>query len=244
MQADEDLTLLPRRNSQHKAEFKNSRPVSFYSNLYELDFQSKLDTIFQFVLDATPQVKKDSPKIYKKIYHSARKDIQSKIGEFMDSGDMIWGFKSLSKPTIFQSEFDLDGEHHKYDLTIKQVKELDFNDFIRNGKTQASIIQLINAKIKMTLKNHMNMYELGRGRYYNEKIEKIHNLDLDVRKGFKLTVCPVNKNLLVQIDVCSRITRSYNFSEDIAKMNEKEANDKFMESTVITREGKIRTFRI
>jgi hypothetical protein len=35
---------------------------------------------------------------------------------------MIWGFQNLTKAAVFQCEFNLDGENHKYDVIVKPVK--------------------------------------------------------------------------------------------------------------------------
>ena len=95
---------------------------------------------------------------------------------------------------------------------IKPVKSLDFFNFLKDPKYQQSIIQMANSKIKATLRNHLDMYELGRGKYYEKAITKIGNLALDVRRGFKMTICPVNGDMLVQVDMCTRITRSDNMA--------------------------------
>lgn len=90
----------------------------------------------------------------------------------------------------------------------------------------------------------MKFVELGPGKFFNPKVEKIDKLSLDVRRGFKLTLCPIGNELLMQIDVCSKISRSNNFLRDLEGHNAQSANTMYAGATVITRYGKIRTYRI
>lgn len=48
----------------------------------------------------------------------------------------------------------------------------------------------------------------------------------------------------MQIDVCSKISRSDNFLREIGGMNPQTAKNTFKDSIVITRYGKVRTYRI
>lgn len=48
----------------------------------------------------------------------------------------------------------------------------------------------------------------------------------------------------MQIDVCSKINRSDNFLKELERYNAQTANNVFKGTTVITRYGKIKTYRI
>lgn len=48
----------------------------------------------------------------------------------------------------------------------------------------------------------------------------------------------------MQIDVCSKISRSDNFLKQLEGINQTTANNLYQGATVITRYGKIRTYRI
>lgn len=50
--------------------------------------------------------------------------------------------------------------------------------------------------------------------------------------------------LLMQIDVCSKISRSDNFLKQLEGINQGTANNLYQGATVITRYGRIRTYRI
>lgn len=90
----------------------------------------------------------------------------------------------------------------------------------------------------------MNLAELGPGKFFDPKITSIGNLGLDFRRGFKCTLCPIANQLLMQIDVCSKISRSDNFLRELERCNAQQANNIFQGITVITRYGKLRTYRI
>ena len=115
---------------------------------------------------------------------------------------------------------------------------------MRDPANQKCIIQMANSKIKGTLRNHLDMYELGRGTYFNKKIYEVNNVDLDVRRGFKMTICSVNKELLLQVDMCTRVTRSNTMAYELEGKTSQSAQKEFFEATVITRYGKIRTYKV
>jgi hypothetical protein len=122
MEADEAIEVLPRRNSQYKSKFKSAQPCNFFTNLYEIELKQKENVVYQFVVETTPEIPQDSTGLYKAIYRSINKQLKEKIKDVISSGTMIWGFQNLTKAAIFQSEFNLDGENHKYDVMVKPVK--------------------------------------------------------------------------------------------------------------------------
>lgn len=50
--------------------------------------------------------------------------------------------------------------------------------------------------------------------------------------------------MLMQIDVCSKISRRDNFLKELERCNQQSANQKFQGATILTRYGKLRTYKI
>lgn len=62
---------------------------------------------------------------------------------------------------------------------------------MKDAKKKQMILQVSNSKVKSTLRHHMGYAELGPGKYFDTKPNKIQSLSLDIRRGFKLTLCPI-----------------------------------------------------
>lgn len=63
-------------------------------------------------------------------------------------------------------------------------------------------------------------------------------------RGYKMTLAALKeKSMLLQIDICSKVFRSYNMLEEISGKN-RDAVEGLQGQTVITRYGKIKTYRI
>jgi hypothetical protein len=60
----------------------------------------------------------------------------------------------------------------------------------------------------------------------------------------QFTLCTLKSGLFLQIDVCSRVFRSFNFLEELMNQKNKEFKNSFLGSTLITNYGRRRTFRI
>lgn len=82
---------------------------------------------------------------------------------------------------------------------------------IKDPVKKQTILQIFNSKVKTTLRHYMNFVELGPGKFFDPKAKPIDTLGLEFRRGFKLTLCPIANELLMQIDVCSKINRMDNF---------------------------------
>jgi hypothetical protein len=67
---------------------------------------------------------------------------------------------------------------------------------------------------------------------------------LSIIRGFKFTLCTLKSGLFLQIDVCSRVFRSFNFLEELMNQKNKDFNDSLLGSTLITNYGRRRTYRI
>lgn len=115
---------------------------------------------------------------------------------------------------------------------------------IKDPIKKKSILQIFNSKVKGTVRNHMNFVELGPGKFFNPKATVIENLGLEFRRGFKLTLCPMSNDMLMQIDVCSKISRRDNFLKELQRYNQQTANQIFQGATVLTRYGKLKTYKI
>ena len=55
---------------------------------------------------------------------SIKRQLKEKINDVISSGTMIWGFQNLSKPAVFQAEFNEAGQDYKFDVTVKPTKEV------------------------------------------------------------------------------------------------------------------------
>jgi hypothetical protein len=63
---------------------------------------------------------------------------------------------------------------------------------IKDPIKKQTILQIFNSKVKGTLRNYMNFVELGGiGKFFDPKAHNIDTLGLEVRRGFKLTLCPI-----------------------------------------------------
>jgi hypothetical protein len=126
MEADEpsQLALLPRRNSQFKSKFKNAQEVVFFTNLYEIDTNQQNSTMYQFVLETTPEIPQDSAGLYRSIYRKIHKELREKLQDVIESGQMVWGFKNLNKPAVFQAAFNENDHEYKFDILLKPTKSV------------------------------------------------------------------------------------------------------------------------
>jgi|JI61114BRNA_FD_contig_31_3009696_length_1218_multi_2_in_0_out_0_2 hypothetical protein len=86
---------------------------------------------------------------------------------------------------------------------------------IKDPIKKNSILQIFNSKVKGTVRNHMKFVELGPGKFFDPKPTQIERLGLEFRRGYKLTLCPMSNDLLMQVDVCSKISRSDNFLKEL-----------------------------
>ena len=106
------------------------------------------------------------------------------------------------------------------EVIIKQTKEFSIADAVKNTEEAAKVIQFLNIDIKKILRD-LKMVDLGNGKFYDSKTfletrvaedQDKHNR-LSVWKGFKFSICNIQKSLNIQIDVCSRVLRTINFVE-------------------------------
>jgi len=105
------------------------------------------------------------------------------------------------------------------------------------------VLQVFNNKVKGFLKDK-KYSELSAGKYFHPKEEQFQQIGLSALRGFKFTICPLKNNILtLQIDVCSRVFRSKNLLEEMNMMS-KDAKDALVGSLVLTRYGRVRTYKI
>lgn len=62
---------------------------------------------------------------------------------------------------------------------------------LKDPTKKKTILQIFNSKVKGTLRNHLEFVELGPGKYFNPEVTQIKNLGLDIRRGYKMTLCPM-----------------------------------------------------
>lgn len=87
------------------------------------------------------------------------------------------------------------------------------------------------------------MDQITRGKYFDREEVQVKEVGLNILRGFKFTLCKLNRGLTLQIDVCSKVLRSSNFLEEITNKSQDQAKT-FVGATVITRYGRYRTFKI
>lgn len=104
------------------------------------------------------------------------------------------------------------------------------------------VFQVLNNRIKGVLREE-HMDELTRGKYFDHKEVKVHDVGLNVLRGYKFTLCALKSGLSLQIDVCSRVFRAKNLLEEMQGMS-KDNQQEFVGSTVLTNYGRRRTYSI
>jgi aubergine-like protein len=107
----------------------------------------------------------------------------------------------------------------------------------------AILYQLYNNILKDVLRVR-NLDEVTRGKFFMKDVTRYDRVGLNVIRGFKMTLAALKeKSMLLQIDVCSKVFRASNLLEEINRLS-KDAVESLKGETVITRYGKIKTYRI
>lgn len=63
-------------------------------------------------------------------------------------------------------------------------------------------------------------------------------------RGYKFTLCRINSQLLLQIDVCSRVVRMETLLDTISKMSKDKIEMELKDAIVVTRYGRRRTYKL
>lgn len=82
---------------------------------------------------------------------------------------------------------------------------------MNDPKERIKVIQVINTQIKNTLRNELQMNDLGNSKYFDKEEDNLKDFGLSVKRGFRFTIAPIAKNIFIQVDVCSRVLQSINF---------------------------------
>ena len=93
---------------------------------------------------------------------------------------------------------------------IKPVKKETLHNYLNDSNNFTKFMQILNINIKSTLKS-IGMQELDKGKYYENKKfgqNQLNTSNLNVWRGFKLSIVPLNNEFCLQVDICSRVIRS------------------------------------
>jgi len=136
---------------------------------------------------------------------------------------------------------------------IKQTKELNFNDLMKNPTDAAKVIQILNNDTKRKFRE-MKLCELGNGKFYQDKDFLKHRVaenaenkqdKLSVWKGYKFSILNVGaNNLMMQIDVCCRVLRTINFLETMNGHTKDEVKEIYTGALVVARYGNHKIYKI
>jgi hypothetical protein len=160
--------LLPRSAKGAKTVSKEGQIARFVSNLYEIKLKNGTAPIYQFSLDITPELPANSNAMKDKIVATLHRELWKLMEKFAHKGDMLWGRKPLAKPESLVAEFDRIKEHFRFEVLVKQVKEMSVENFIlENPDNLPAICQVLNINTKNMLKKG-KMVELSPGNYYHQ----------------------------------------------------------------------------
>jgi hypothetical protein len=144
---------MPRNPKGTKTISKEGHATRFVSNLYEIKLKNCTAPIFQFSLDITPELPDNSNAIKDKIVYTLHRNLCQLVEKFAHKGDMLWGRKALSKPETMVAEFEKNKDHFRFEVLVKQVKEMSVENFIiENPDNLPAICQVLNINTKNMLK--------------------------------------------------------------------------------------------
>ncbi len=131
------------------------------------------------------------------------------------------------------------------------MKEISLQNFVSEHPDKISAVcQVLHINIKNMLKQS-NMIELTVGNYYdqdsiNDNASK--EFGLNVWRGYKASIAPVNNKIFIQIDVCSRVLRGESFLETLEAerrdLSLEQINIKYEGSTVLMKYGNMKVYKI
>jgi hypothetical protein len=166
---------------------------------------------------------------------------------------MLWGNLKLDLAHNASTTVDVKGDKQTYEVLIKPADKatLTIEDFIaKDPSNLPRFTQILNINTKNSLKS-LGYRELDRGRYYNSEdfeTDKIKEAGLSVWRGYEVTVTPVNANLFLRVDVCSRVLRLESLLDTMKntkKIKDKAyINETFKDISVITRYGNHRIHKV
>ena len=222
IQMQAEYNLLPKRNGRSDGSFKNYGKARFFTNYFEIDFDSKKHKIYQYDFKLPPEIPQDS-SLYNKAICSIKGFLKENYGYIAHKGQMFWGQKESKVATTKDVQFD-EGEggekiSHKFEALIKLTRPIDLRE-LDTEENRAQLLQILNIDLKNCLKG-AKMMELGKnGQFYpkdqhKEEIPELRQIGLTILRGFKLTLIPLRSGLSLQIDVCSRVLQSRNLLEFI-----------------------------
>lgn len=166
------------------------------------------------MFDTEPQIPQDSKDVLNQVLRSIRKELKEKLGLITASGLMIWGCKKLAIPLSIKTAFSYKEREFKFDVIIKPTKALDTLALSQTKDGLSIVYQLYNNIVKDVLRK-AKLDEVTPGKFFLKETTKVYEkIGLSVMRGYKMTLAALKeKNLLLQIDVCSKVFRSYNMLE-------------------------------
>lgn len=124
------LQLLPRQRKGVITKQGNSRPTSFFSNIYEIKLKEDTMDIYQYYFDISPELPPDSDGLIEKISKVIAPDLKKNIGLITFRGFMAWGRKEMKTVLALKAEFLRNETKHAYEILVKPTKSLSLTDFL------------------------------------------------------------------------------------------------------------------
>lgn len=188
--------------------------IDVHSNHYTFKLGDN-GVVYQWDAQFDPPLEKDSREVKNEIFKANRRNIITKAGLFIRTGDIVWTFR---KSNLKETRLEF-AEHPKYKLILKDLdKSISFNNIDTSEVDRNQVFKVINSGIKQLMKN-LKYTEFGRSRkfYDLEKKQEITKGDfiLDIKSGFFTSVdLYENKIPRITIDCSSRIIRVYTMWEE------------------------------
>lgn len=134
---------LPKRPTLGKQLAKYKENI--ITNYYKLNFTSKDRTFYQFQVELTPEIEKDSRKLIKKAVMNVESQIVDKIGPFILRGSMIWCFQKPPELTSFISKFKEKEVNHEFVIRLSKTTSFNMDQMHTNAKLAQQVIQVLNS---------------------------------------------------------------------------------------------------
>lgn len=142
--------MLPKRNLTKPTKFEHADKYLFYTNYYQVIMEKKRSHIYQYYLES--DIPADSTEVLYKVIRSLGKELREKIGLLSFRGNMLWGSKSNNLALTMIAKIQVDQKDQTYEVMIKQSKELDVDEIMKNPEDASKMIQVLNIDTKLKMK--------------------------------------------------------------------------------------------
>ena len=208
--------------------------VSLISNIFRFQ-KLPINTIYGYFIDYNPEVDINNRDLRKFLVRQARVQIKTQIGEFFYY-DFIISKAKLEEEFVVTAQ---GRDEIVYTLTIRYVSEIE--------PDCEHFIWYLNILVKLQQKN-MGLVQITRKPSFfnkNQAIE-LRSIGLSIWNGYKATINPVRDNILMTLDVCSKIINNKNVLEAIEEIKDynieirkKKINDLLVNQIIMTKYNKL-----